>query len=54
MCDLIATKGPLEFDFVKSAFTMKSGGIYLVQIQHIKGPKIVLEPKKRRTRKTIE
>lgn len=39
------SEGPVELGFIKTTFTLEGGSVYLLQVQHISGPMIILEPK---------
>jgi hypothetical protein len=45
MAEILYAVGGTEFNFTKSVVTVNDGGEYLVQIQHLRGPMLRLEPK---------
>lgn len=42
MLSLLALSGQEEVNFIKKSVETHNGGVYLLQFQHVSGPKIVL------------
>jgi hypothetical protein len=43
LLQVLALTGLEELNFVKNSFTTPGGGLYLLQVQHVSGPKINLK-----------